>query len=128
MDDGSVQMRFPTSPETVVPHLNVREDTGPFVRTLLDLPVNSTLMAASEWLTWPDWIATWGKVTGTQTSYQQITVEDMDEYLPGGLGKEIGEMYEFSEEFGYNAEQKDTLKTWDLDKVCTVQRGNVLVF
>jgi hypothetical protein len=75
-------------------------------------------MAASEWLTWPDWIATWGELTGTQTSYKQIAVEDMDEYLPGGLGKEIGQMYKFSEEFGYNAEQKDTLMTWDLEKVC----------
>jgi len=102
----------------LIPHLDPRRDTGPWVLALLQLPPNSTVMAASEWLTWPDWIRTWGEVTGVKTSYKQTTVQDLDEYVPGGAGKEIGEMYEFSSEFGYNANQKDTLKTWDLDKVC----------
>jgi hypothetical protein len=88
------------------------------VQALLKLPPDSTVMAASEWLTWPDWIKTWGEVTGIKTSYKQTTVDDLDAYVPGGAGKEIGEMYEFSSEFGYNAKQKNTLMTWDLEKVC----------
>lgn len=82
------------------------------------LTPGSTVMAASEWFTWPDWIKTWGEVTGIETSYKQTTVQDLDEYLPGGVGKEIGEMYAFSSEFGYNAKQDDTLMTWDLENVC----------
>ncbi|KAF2826554.1 NAD(P)-binding protein [Ophiobolus disseminans] len=117
MSDGSVQMQFPTSPSMLVPHLHPRKDTGPWVRALLQLPPQSIVMAASEWLTWPDWIKTWGEVTGMQTSYKQTTVQDLDDYMPGGSGKEIGQMYEFSSEFGYNAEQKDTLMTWDLEKM-----------
>ena len=38
-----------------------------------------------------------------KTSYKQTTVEDLDEHMPGGVGKEIGEMYQFSSDFGYNA-------------------------
>jgi hypothetical protein len=110
-------MQFPTDPEMLIPHLNPREDTGLHVLALLQLPPSSTLMAASEWLTWPDWIKLFGDITGTKTSYKQTSVEDMDEYLPGGAGKEIGEMYEFSSEFGYNTKQEGTLMRWDLRKV-----------
>jgi hypothetical protein len=74
-------------------------------------------MATSEWLTWPQWIKIFGEVTGLKTSYKQTTIEDIEAYIPGGAGREIGEMYKFSEEFAYNAFQQDTLKTWDLEKV-----------
>ncbi|KAH8726045.1 hypothetical protein GQ44DRAFT_680236 [Phaeosphaeriaceae sp. PMI808] len=117
LPDGSVQMQSPTRPEMLIPHLHPRKDTGPWARALLELPPNSTLMAASEWCTWPDWIKQWGEVTGVKTSYKQTTIEDFDQHAPGGVGQEIGEMYQFSSDFGYNANQKDTLKTWDLEKI-----------
>jgi hypothetical protein len=120
--DFSIQMQFPTHPETLIPHLDPRKDTGPHVCALLQLPPTSTLMAASEWLTWPQWIELFGDVTGTKTSYKQITVSEMEEYLPGGVGKEIGEMYEFSSEMGYNASQEDTLMRWDMEKVSLLLR------
>lgn len=111
-------MQFPTDPDVLIPQLNPRTDTGPFVQALRKLPPKSTLMAASEWCTWPEWIKTWGDVTGVKTSYKQVSVDNFDEHIPGGVGKEIGEMYEFSSTFGYNADQENTLKTWDLEKVC----------
>jgi hypothetical protein len=117
LSDGSIQMQFPTDPEMLIPHLNPRKDTGPHVQVLLELPPTSTVMAASEWLTWPDWIKLFGDITGTKTSYKQTTVQDMDEYLPGGAGKEIADMFEFSSECGYNAKQEGTLMRWDLEKV-----------
>lgn len=110
-------MQFPTSPEVLIPHLDPANDTGPWARALLQLPPNSVLMATSEWLTWPQWIKIFGEVTGLKTSYKQTTIEDIEAYIPGGAGREIGEMYKFSEEFAYNAFQQDTLKTWDLEKV-----------
>jgi hypothetical protein len=118
MPDGSIQMQSPTPSEVLIPHLDPRNDTGPFVKALLQLPPRSTVMAASEWLTWPEWIKKWGEVTGVKTSYKQVDVDDFDRQIPGGAGKEIGQMYEFSSKYGYNAKQKDTLMTWDLEKVC----------
>ncbi|KAF1918149.1 hypothetical protein BDU57DRAFT_547252 [Ampelomyces quisqualis] len=114
--DGSIQMQFPTSPDVLVPHIDPAKDTGPWVQALRKLPPNTTLMAASEWLTWPQWIELFGQVTGATTSYKQTTVQDLDKHIPGA-GKEIGEMYEFSSEYAYNAFQMDTLKTWDLERM-----------
>jgi len=101
----------------LIPHLNPRKDLGAWARALLQLPPDSTVMAASEWMTWPQRIKTWGVVTGVETSYKQTAIEDLDEHIPGGAGKEIGEMYQLSSDFAYNAHQADTLKTWDLEKV-----------
>ena len=111
-------MQFPTSSEILIPHLDPRKDTGRWTRALLQLPPNTTLMATSEWLTWPDWIRIWSEVTGVKTSFKQTTVEDLDEHIPGRAGREIGEMFQFSSDVAYNAFQKDTLKVWDLEKVC----------
>ncbi len=101
----------------LIPHLDPRKDTGVWAHALLQLPANSVLMAVSEWLTWPDWIKIWGEVTGVRTSYKQTTVEDLEQHIPGEAGREIGEMYQFSSDFAYNAFQADSLKTWDLEKV-----------
>ncbi|KAH6618555.1 hypothetical protein C7974DRAFT_400356 [Boeremia exigua] len=115
--DGSIQMQFPTSPEMLIPHLDPRKDTGAWANALLQLPPNSSLMATSEWLTWPDWIKQWGELTGVKTSYKQTTVEDLEKHIPGPAGKEIGEMYQFSSDYAYNAFQEDALKIWDLEKM-----------
>lgn len=109
-------MQFPTSPDVLVPHIDPTKDTGPWAKALLKLPPNTTLMAASEWLTWSQWIELFGQITGTKTSYKQTTVQDLDEHIPGGAGREIGEMYEFSSDFAGYAFQEDTLKLWDLKK------------
>jgi hypothetical protein len=41
----------------------------------------------------------------------------MDEYLPEGLGREIGEMYAFSSEFADEAFGGNTLMKADLEKM-----------
>lgn len=117
MPDGSIQMRSPTHPDTVVPHLDPNKDTGHFVQALLRLPPRKTLMAASVWCTWPEWIKTWGNVVGVKTSYQEVRVADFDEWLPGGIGKEIGEMYEYSNDPGYDGGDPALLRCEHLEKV-----------
>lgn len=113
-------MRLPSPPDTLIPHLHPCADVGSFVSTLYHhLPPNSTLMAASEWLTWPDWIATFGAVNGVKTRYVQVSVDDMVDGGggEGGAGREIGEMFAFSGDCGYNSTQEGTVMQWDLEKV-----------
>jgi hypothetical protein len=110
-------MQFPVSPTIPFPHIDPAKDTGPWALALLRLPPNTTLMAASDWLTWPQWIATFGEVTGVKTSYKETTIADIEEHLPGGLGREIGEMYAFSSEFAAEAFGGETLRKSDLEKM-----------
>ena len=109
-------MRFPTSPLTIIPHLDPRKDVGPFVQALLQLPPNSTLMAAGTWCTWPEWIQKWGQILGINTSYKQVTLADFEKWMPGGLGQELGDMFEFSTEL-FDRGDPNVLKATDLEKV-----------
>jgi hypothetical protein len=112
-------MQTPTSPETAIPHLEPARDTGPFLDALLILPPKSVVMAANEWLTWPEWIQIWGEETGMKTSYKQVSVQNFEEYLPGGTGKEIGEMFEFTSKLAEDADWgiPPPLKEKDLQNV-----------
>lgn len=117
LPDGSIQMQFPTRPDTVIPRLDPRKDTGQFVRALLRLPPGKTVMAAGTWCTWAEWVRTFGEVTGAKTSYREVSVSDFDEWLPGGIGKEIGDMYEYSSDPGYDGGDPSVLRITDLEKV-----------
>ena len=111
-------MMFTTNPDKQAPHLDVNRDTGYFVRALTQLPPGKTAMAAGTWCTWPEWIRTWGKVVGqSKVSYKQITVEDFDRAIPGGFGKEIGEMFEYTSDPGYDGGDAEVLRLDDLNKV-----------
>ena len=33
---------------------------------------------------------------------QELTVDDMDKMMPGGMGEELGEMFAYAAEFGYD--------------------------
>jgi hypothetical protein len=55
------------------------------------------------WCTWPEWIKAWGHVVGQpNVSYKQITVDEFHRAIPGGFGKEIGEMFEYTSDPGYD--------------------------
>ena len=123
MADGSYQMKFPTDPAAEAPHLDVKKDTGYFVRALTQLPPGKTVMAAGTWCTWPEWIKTWAMVVGKQSvdvSYKQITVEDFDQAIPGGFGKEVGEMFEYTSDPEYDGGDVEVLRLEDLKKVSLV--------
>jgi hypothetical protein len=50
------------------------------------------------------WAALWGKQNKVHAHFKELTVDEHNErigWLPG-LGKELGEMYAYSAEFGYD--------------------------
>lgn len=103
-----------------LPLLDVNKDTGYFVRALTQLPPGKTVMAAGTWCTWPEYMKTWGEVVGIPgCSYKQITVAEMAKAIPGGPGKEIGEMFEYAGEPGYEGGNTNVLRWEDLEKVST---------
>jgi hypothetical protein len=115
-------MKFTTDPGAKAPHLDVNRDTGHFVRALTQLPAGKTAMAAGTWCTWPEWIQTWGRVVGVaDVSYKQITVDEFDRAIPGGFGREIGEMFEYTSDPGYDGGDAGVLRLEDLKKVSAAQ-------
>lgn len=124
MPDGSYQMTFPTAPGAIAPHLDVNRDTGYFVHALTHLPPGKKIMAAGTWCTWPEWIETWARVVGVaDVSYKQVAVAGFDRAIPGGFGREIGEMFEYTSDPGYDGGDPEVLRLEDLRKVSLAARA-----
>lgn len=44
----------------------------------------------------------WGEILGVNARYEEVSIEQWDKEIPGGLGIELAEMMAFSAEFGPN--------------------------
>lgn len=99
-------LTIPCNPNTPIPFVDPRNDTGPFVRALLTLKPGIQLYGETALISWNTWLALWGWIMGKKVKFEQVSVEFYEEELsktfPQGFGTEIGEMFEFMGAYGYN--------------------------
>ena len=98
--DGKYIMRQPGASDAPHPLL-VTEDTGAFVDLLVRSPPGQDLMGVSEMASYKDFMKLWTETTGVSSEVREITVEELDKAIPGGLGREYGESSANSAEFGW---------------------------
>jgi hypothetical protein len=108
--DGKYIMRQPGASDTLHP-LFITEDTGAFVDLLVRSPPRQDLMGVSEMATYKDFMKLWTETTGVPSEVREVTVEELDRAIPGGLGREYGESSANSAEFGWG---KDLLLPKDV--------------
>lgn len=121
----SIEMRFCTDPNVLVPHLDPVADMGNFVYAVYQMAswCGREYMAEGTTCTWPEWIAAWSKATGTPATYRQITREAMVQEAGGGgggdedFGGEIADMFAYTSNPGYDGGTKTLLRAEDLRKV-----------
>lgn len=94
-------LRIPGNGDVPIP-LVVPSDTGHFVKALTQLPAGTNLMAFGDRLTWSDYVKLWSKITGVPATFEKTTVAKHSELAPGGFGEEMGEMYAYAQDFGYD--------------------------
>ncbi|OIW22901.1 NAD(P)-binding protein [Coniochaeta ligniaria NRRL 30616] len=115
LPDGTFEMRFPCSPEKLVPHLDVNANTGNFVYAVHQMPPGKAYMAG-EYLTWPDYAQTWARVTGQSIAYREISFDEMVAATPDhDCGVEVALMFSYSSDPGYDG-GRDLLTAEDLRK------------
>jgi hypothetical protein len=61
------------------------------VKALVKIPAGQNLLGVSSTLSWNEYATLWGEVHGVTCRF---------ELLPGGVGEEFAETYEFIAEFG----------------------------
>ncbi|KKY15776.1 putativelike family protein [Phaeomoniella chlamydospora] len=117
LSDGSIQMRFPTHPDRLIPHLDVNGDTGNFVYAVYQMPPGKDYMAMGSQCSWKDFITLWSKVTGHPTSYKQVPFDVMvADTADRDLGIETAHMFSYNNDPGYDGGM-DLLTAEDLKKV-----------
>ena len=106
MDGGVHVLTMPCNPNTPIPFVDPRNDTGPFVRALLTLKPGVQLYGETALISWNTWLALWGRVLGKKVKFEQVGVdfyeEELSKTFPRGFGTEIGEMFEFMGIYGYD--------------------------
>jgi hypothetical protein len=60
------------------------------------------VLAYNDLLSWSEYVKLWTKTTGTKAEFEHATVEDQDILAKGGYGEEMGEMYGYMVDFGYD--------------------------
>lgn len=110
-------MAFTTVPDKLVPHFDPVGDMGNFTYAVYQMPPGKAYMAEGTTCTWPDFIKTWGKITGKTVSYRQISPEEMIAATPDReCGIEVAYMFSYTSDPGYDGGM-DLLKASDIEKV-----------
>jgi len=106
-------LKVPGSGNVPIP-LVVPTDAGNYVKALTQVPPGKNLLAFSKLLTWADYVKLWSSITGFPAAFEHSTVETMDKLAPGGYGEEMGEMYAYSQDFGYWGGEEDVVHVQDV--------------
>jgi len=80
--DGSFLAFRPVAPNVQFPFVDTHRDTGPFVKALVDLPPGKELLGASQTMTWPEWMALWGKILGVHAGFKQVSADEFFKNVP----------------------------------------------
>jgi hypothetical protein len=107
--DGSFVIGAVAPPQTLQPFVVPDRDPAVFVAAIEALPPQDKLVVYygySEMLSFETWAALLGKALNAKVEYRQMTLqeyEDETEFALGsGVGRELGEMYAYASEFGFD--------------------------
>lgn len=76
--------------------------TGLFVKALTQVEPGKHLLGASGILSWNEFATLWGKVHGVECRFQPLDRKVVEDAVPGGVGEELADMFEYIGDFGYH--------------------------
>ncbi|KAK4548476.1 hypothetical protein LTR36_009386 [Oleoguttula mirabilis] len=86
-----------------IPYVDPPNDTGYFVKALIDAPAGITLLGYGEAMQAEEHVALWGKVNGVRARFEQLTAEVAREAgLPEFLVLEVTESGMYSSSYGWD--------------------------
>ncbi|KAF2715732.1 NAD(P)-binding protein [Pleomassaria siparia CBS 279.74] len=94
-------LSYPCDGDAKIPMYHPRQDTGPLVKALVKSSPGKDLMGFSSIITFDEIAQIFSKSLGKEVKYQRSTVDSMDQMMPGGVGRELGEMMEYISSPGY---------------------------
>jgi hypothetical protein len=114
-------MRFPNQPDVPVPFLDVNADTGNFVYAVSQLPPGKSYMAEGTTCSWSGYMRLVGQFAKVRTEYRQISIEELVKISPDEeFAREVGVMFEYSSEPGYDGGNRELLRAEDIKKVSSI--------
>jgi hypothetical protein len=94
----------------------VNADTGIFVYALVHSSPGKKLIGyGGELTTHEEYIKLWAEIKGVEGRYGEQKVEDWEKQM-GPLGAELGDMFGFSGEFGYDGSDPEVIHPKDVSE------------
>jgi hypothetical protein len=86
-----------------LPFFDAARDTGYVVRAALESAPGKKILAAGSMISWTDQLKVWCEFNNVPFGgFDSLPIDVFDRFFPiPGLGRELGEMMEFMDEFGY---------------------------
>lgn len=92
-----------------LPWIAAEEDTGPFVKVLIQEKPGKNLIAYREWATLREMVQAFQEASETKSEVVVVPRSQPNEFLPPDLKLEIDEGFLYFEEFGYEARDDPTI-------------------
>ncbi|EXL65916.1 hypothetical protein FOPG_17880 [Fusarium oxysporum f. sp. conglutinans race 2 54008] len=100
--DGTFKLSLPTDGDAPVPLVEPRQDTGKFAKALVQVEPGKNLLGYGSLISWNEFAALWGKVHGVTCRYERLDRKVLEAAVPGCIGEELADMFEYIGEFGYD--------------------------
>lgn len=94
-------MSLPLDDDKEVPIFDAFLDSGKIVKALLENKPGLNIQGFSTLITFNEIAQIWSENLGHTVHYKRGTVDDLDKMMPGGVGRELGEMMEYISDPGY---------------------------
>ena len=110
------------SGKKLIPHFHTPKDTGYVVRAALQTSPGKNILAVGSMLSFADCLKVWCEVNKVPFGgYQEMPIEVFEKHIPvPGLGRELGEMFLFMDEFGYDGSDPSVVHAQDVSQVYLV--------
>ncbi len=96
--------------------MDTERDTGYVIRATLQSPPGKTVLGAGSMLSWTDYLKVWCEVNKVPFGgYDEVPIQAFEKYMPvPDLGREMGEMFLFFDEFGYTGGEEGVVNAKDV--------------
>ncbi|KAG6908847.1 hypothetical protein DXG01_003013 [Tephrocybe rancida] len=118
--DGTYVVSLCAKPDTPLPMIYTRKDTGYLVRALIQVPPGKNLLGFGSLISWSDYMKLWGEILGVPTRYEQVDVDTAAKFDNGerGMGFEVAQGFAYMGEFGYDGGDPSIVHPKDLGVEC----------
>jgi hypothetical protein len=116
-DDGVYELANACKGTYEIPWVDTRNDTGKFVRALVQSEPGKNMLGVSQMVTYKEYMRIWGELNGVPARHRQVSEDEVVKRLaklPEVARKELIESNAYVEEFDWDGGEPGILRPWDV--------------
>ena len=83
-------------------HVTNLVSPGLFTKALVDVAPGKNLLGFGSMMSWNEWVLVWARIHGVECRFERLDRKIVENAIPGGIGKEVADMYGYISDFGYD--------------------------